>query len=403
MSAISAPFIRRGRRLLLGAGALIALALTCAACGGTSTSSAQAPEEDAVPNAPFAAGSSAGNLQLGPDSCASDACVRRKRVMIRWVARHTGKIETLYLEFKSNVSPPVNCVSSENGYGGGTTGTAIVRTYRVTPGGRPDFSRKLAEVTFNPCKVATDGSVPIPLGFDTTRGEEFATVVRNVDAHPLENYFSVNTLYDAAGIAGANGRNTRSPRAKDVYYGLDPRELVVVSNTGGRTWRFDDIDHLPTYVERYAGGYRGGQPYLYPTCPCPGAITGTATMVFPHVPRFWTIRQLGAYTVADGSAEVDLLVDGAVVRSATLTGKGMLRAEIEPITVPTGATVKVRTEAGAGGLALQRIDADTPWKHGPVLTLGRHSRFYYLEEQGGGAAAQSAITVYPLPMYPVGG
>ena len=31
------------------------------------------------------------------------------------------------------------------------------------------------------------------------------------DAHALENYFSVNTLYDADGIAGANGRNTRSP------------------------------------------------------------------------------------------------------------------------------------------------------------------------------------------------
>jgi hypothetical protein len=156
-------------------------------------------------------------------------------------------------------------------------------------------------------------------------------------------------------------------------------------------------------VQRYADGFRGGQPYLYPTCPCPGAVHGTATMVFPRVPRFWTIRELGAYTIASSSAEVDLLIDGKVVRSVKLSGKGMLRAPIDPITAPPGATVKVRTHAGDGGLAVQRIDADTPWKHGPVLTLGRHAPFYYLEEMGGGAAEQSAITLYPLPMYPLGG
>ena len=125
-------------------------------------------------------------------------------------------------------------------------------------------------------------------------------------------------------------------------------------------------------------------------------------MVFPRVPR-WTIRELGAYTISSSSADVDLLVNNKVVRSARLSGKGMLRAAIDPITVKRGSTVKVRTHAGDGGLAVQRIDADTPWKHGPVLTLGRHGRFYYLEQQGGGAAAQSAITLYPLPMYPVGG
>ena len=47
--------------------------------------------------------------------------------------------------------------------------------------------------------------------------------------------------------------------------------------------------------------------------------------------------------------------------------------------------------------------ADTSWKHGPVLRLGRRYRFYYREEQGGGAAREAAVTVYPLPMYPLGG
>jgi hypothetical protein len=219
----------------------------------------------------------------------------------------------------------------------------------------------------------------------------------------MHNFFSVNTLFDSRGIAGANGRNTRSARAQDVFYGLDPRELVVTSRNSGASWRFGDIHHLPTYVERYADGFRAGQPYLYPTCPCPGAVNGEATMVFPHVPHSWIIRQLGAYTVGPGEAQVDLRVDGKIERTAILAGTGMLRAPITPITVKAGSTVSVRTIAGDGGLALQRVDADTPWKQGPVLDLGRHYRFFYLEQQGGGAADEAAVTVYPLPMYPIGG
>jgi hypothetical protein len=399
MPAVVRPLIRTSA----GALALLGIALACAGCGEASSKANPADDESAPPNAPFAAGSSAGNLQLGPEGCSQAACARNKRVMMRWVARHSGKLDALYLEFKSNESRPDNCVTAVNGYGGGTSGTALVQTYRVRPGGTPDFSHKLAEITFTPCDAAADGSVRIPIGFRTTRGEEFATVVRNADADPMHNYFSVNTLYEAAGVAGANGRNTRSPKAGNALYGLDPRELVVESMNGAKSWRFGDIRHLPTYVERYASGFRAGQPYLYATCPCPGAVTGEATMVFPRVPRAWKISELGAYTVADGQAEVDLLVNDEVKRSATLRGKGMLRAAIEPITVQAGSTVKVRTQAGDGGLALQRIDADTPWKQGPILRLGARYLYYYAEKQGGGDAADAVVTLYPLPMYPVGG
>jgi hypothetical protein len=352
-----------------------------------------------VLTAPFAAGTTAANLQFGPSGCATPRCAHRKRVMLRWVARHTGKLTTLYLEFKANVSPPVACVSEPNGYGGGTSGTAVVTTYRVRPSGTPDLSRKVAETTLNPCDAARAGSVAIPLALKTERGEEFATVVRNADPDPLSNYFSLNFLYDDSVLAGANGRNTRSAEARNVFYNLDPREIVSESGDGGRTWQFRNLHYLPTYVQHYADGFRDGQPFFYATCPCPGAISGTATMVFPRVPNWWTIRQLGAYTVASGSAVVALLVNGHVVRQARLSGKGMLREDITPITVAPGSTVKVRTRAGDDGLALQRIDADTPWKQGPVLRLGRSYRFYYLEQQGGGAAGEAAVTVYPLPMY----
>ena len=77
--------------------------------------------------------------------------------------------------------------------------------------------------------------VLLDYGLPDTNGIDVLITLRNIDPDPMRNFFSVNTLYDASGIAGASGRNTRSPKASDVFYGLDPRELVVVSRTGGRS------------------------------------------------------------------------------------------------------------------------------------------------------------------------
>ena len=264
------------------------------------------------------------------------------------------------------------------------------------------MTRLLARTTLTPCAAADGGSVGVPLGLTTAKGQEFATVVANVDASPAVNRFSINGLYYPGGLVGANGRNERSSTAADAYYGLDPRELIGSSLDGGATWQLPAPNYVPTYVQVYADGYRDGQPFLYPTCPCPGALSGTQTMSFPNVPVAWTISQLGAYTVAAGSSSVDLLVNDVVVASATLSGTGMLRAAITPVTAPAGSTVKVRTTAGSGGLALQRLDADTSWKYGAVLTMGAGWRWLYVEQQGGGAADRAVVTVYPLPMYPVG-
>ena len=354
-----------------------------------------------VGNAPFAAGASAGNVQFGPDACGPDAaCVSRERVMVRWVARHTGVISALYLQFASSPTSPLNCPTGANGYGGGSSGIAQISTYPVRADGTPETGQLLARTELTPCQAADGGSVAVPLGFATVHGQELATVVQDADPKPLENYFSLNTLYDPRGLSGANGRNERSAQAADVFYGLDPRELIARSVDAGSSWTMPLRGFVPTYVQVYADGFRDGQPYLYATCPCPGALQGTQTMTFPAVPSSWTIRELGAYTVAAGSARVDLLVDDRTVASATLSGEGMLRAPIAPVTVPAGSTVKVRTTAGPGGLAIVRIDADTTWKLGPVLTLGAGWRWQYLEQQGGGAAEQAVVTVYPLPMYP---
>lgn len=388
--------IPKPSRPLVVAGAAVAAAAAAVAvprCFG------QGPQ--VVLNAPFAAGTSAGNIQLGPGP-GPGRVAADKRVLIRWVARGTGLLRTLYLELKSSPDQPLNCPTSANGYGGGSSGIAEFRTYRVKPNGLPLLRAEVGRTVLSPCTAAASGSVAVPLDVKVRKGDEFATVVRNADPDPRANYFSVNFLYQAGGVLGANGRNERSPHAKDVYYGLDPRELVGFSADGGRHWQLPiaGAPYLPTYVEAFADGRRLGQPYLYPNCPCPGDVTGTVTMVFPRAPKGWTIRALGAYTLPPGGqATVDLLVDGSVARSASLAGIGMLRASIDPLTVPAGATVAVRTTAGADGLALQRIDADTPWKYGPALRLGRSWKWYFAEGTGGGDAANAAVTVYPLPFY----
>ena len=295
------------------------------AAGGTTppgTSTATPPSGTATgpPGAPFAAGLSAGNFQFGVDKCqpTTAACVSSLRFMLRWVARHTGVLSTLYLEFIASPTAPDNCPTSHTGYGGGTSGTAMISTYTVNADGTPNTSHLLSRTQLVPCQAAIDGSVAVPLGLAVTKGQEFATVVQNVDPDPVTNFFSVNNLYFPGGLLGANGRNERSSTAADAYYGLDPREIIGSSRDGGATWSLPEPSFVPTYVQVYSDGYRDGQPYLYATCPCPGAITGVATMVFPHVPVDWTISQLGAYTVAAGSARVDLLVNDQAVASAAL-------------------------------------------------------------------------------------
>jgi hypothetical protein len=373
---------------------------TTTGTGGTTGTTTPGSGAPTVPGAPFAAGTSASNFQFGSDACAtSTTCLVNRRFLLRWVARHSGVLSTLYLEFKSSDSGTLNCPTGQNGYGGGTSGIAQISTYPVKADGTPDMTHLLARTTLTPCAAADGGSVGVPLGLTTAKGQEFATVVANVDPNPAINRFSINTLYDGNGLAGANGRNERSSTASDAYYGLDPRELIGSSTDGGATWQLPAPRYVPTYVQVYADGYRDGQPFVYTTS---GALSGTATMSFPNVPVAWTISQLGAYTVAPSSARVDLLVNDVVVASATLSGTGMLRAAITPVHVAAGSTVKVRTTAGSGGLALQRLDADTTWKYGPVMTMGAGWRWQYVEQQGGGAAERAVVTVYPLPMYPVG-
>jgi hypothetical protein len=347
---------------------------------GLLAASAVAGEPSGTLTAPFAGGNSAANMTHKTGST---------WVLTRWVARRTGVLSTLYLRVKTEGSVP--CFGrGRAGYAAGTTGEALVTTHPVQADGRPDLGVTLGSDRFNPCaRAGLAESAAIRLDLPVVAGAEYATIVRNVDSSPGTNWFSSNFLYTSSPLAGANGRNERDAAATDVFYGLDPRELVGYSSDGGASWRLPGGQYsggfLPTYIQAYADGYRDGQPYYWAE-----AVSGVQSTVFPNVPSPWTITHLGLYARASGTTTLTLLIDGVEVGSAIVTGSGMLRAPIAPVTAPAGSTVVVRT---SGGITLSRLHADGAWRS--VLGLGPTFRWYDASNPTGDAA----VTVYALPWF----
>lgn len=339
--------------------------------------------------APVAAGDSAANIPLnGAD----------KRVVMRWVARTTGTLSALHLRIQADGS---TCrLSGRTGYGLGNGGTWKVTTHPVLADGRPDTTRTLTSYTVRPCEAdvavidVRQGVARIPLDLAVTKGAEYATVLRNTDALPAVNYTSANFLYTSTGLLGANGRNERSRLAPDSYYGLDARELVGYATDGGTAWslpggpygRPGGRNFLPTYLQEFSDGRIMGQPYYYASA----ASTATRTMVFANIKRDWTIRELGAFTLREGSGTITLSVNGTQRARASVSGAGMLRANVTPVTVKAGQTVKVT----ATGLSIQNVVADTAW--GRLSGLHLTSKPWYVENE---ANFSHAAPVYALPAY----
>ena len=366
----------------------LSLTLACAALTALAACpSAQADSVDpgAVLPPPVAAGTSAANIALsGAD----------RQVMLRWVARRTGTLSTLHMRIEAGGSA---CrLDSSPGYGLGNGGTWHVTTHPVLPDGRPDTSATLSTQDIRPCSdPAADvraGVIKLAMNLPVVKGDEYATVVRNSDPAPTANYSSTNFLYTRTGLSGANGRNERDPNASDVYYGLDPRELVGFSRDGGQTWALPgtsantaDRGYLATYIQQFADGKLTGQPYYYST-----PATTTKTMVYPNVPVQWNITALGAYTPTAGSGTLTLYVDGVQRARAAVSGSGMIRASIPTVTVEPGQDVKVVDE----GLSIHGIVADGAW--GNLLGMQLTSKPWYLLGEG---SYSTAAPLYPLPWY----
>jgi len=326
---------------------------------------------------PFAAGDDAANIALRR---------RDDRVLIRWVARSSGRLRSLFIRVK--VAPA--------GYGGGTTGILRATTPPVRPDGTPRLSVVLGRTTVSPGRSQWGGTVELPLRLGVRAGQEFATVIRNAAANPYRDYFSPNFLHADDGLLGANARNERSSRARDAYYGLDPRELVGFSSDGGRTWRLPGGPYganggrafIPTYVQLYDGGLADGQSYYYSE-----PVSGTVTMVYPNVRRDWRITGLGAFA-RGGSGRLVLGVNGDRRAAVRVSGSGFDSKAITPVVAPKGSTVTVTTRAGSGGLSLSQQFADSVWAR--LMGLGTSFRWYL------DGAPQTAVPIYPIPAPPAG-
>ena len=317
-----------------------------------------------------------------------------EQLLLRFVADRTGVLARINLRAK--LDGTACSLGGSVGYAKGSGGMLRASLFPVLPDGRPDLSRRLAREEFPPCARYAGGAVAIAANVAVEAGQELALVVDNADPQPNDNFFSLSFLYTRSGLVGANGRNERNAGAADGAYGLDPRELVGWSADGGANWQLPGGPYgpgygkafIPTYVLEYADNGRSGQPYYTAS-----AIDGTYTMVYPSVPVRWTIAEIGASTTAVGAARVVVSVDGVERASVQLSGAGLLRAPIAPITVEAGSTVRLTTTVGAAGLALRRLSADSAWA--TLMRLGQASRLYL---EGDSARA---LPLYPLPLYPV--
>jgi energy-converting hydrogenase Eha subunit A len=336
-------------------------------------------------NPPIAAGTSAANITLNGAG---------RMVLQRWVARRSGVLRAFHVRMVANGA---SCRSDGRpGYGSGNGGSWRVTTHRVLPDGRPDMRSTLVSQELRPCEGpgsvvdVRQGVVRLEMNLPVGRGQEYATIVRNADPAPEANYTSTNFLYTASGVIGANGRNERSRNAKDVHYGLDPRELVGFSRDGGASWTLPgtpgDRGYLPSYLQEYNDGEVEGQPYYYTT----PSTTARRTMVYQEVALPWTIRTLGAYTSGTANGTLTLTVDGTRRAHASVKGTGMLRAGIPAVTVRPGQTVKIT----ASGIPLENVVADTAW--GRLLGMHLNTKPWYLEDEPN---FTTVAPIYPLPFY----
>jgi hypothetical protein len=348
-----------------------------------------APSANAALPAPVAAGSSAANIPLnGAD----------KRVVMRWVARQSGTLRALHLRIQADGSA---CrLSGRTGYGLGNGGSWVVSTHPVLADGRPDTATTLSKTEVRPCEADTSvvdvrqGVARIGMNIGVTRGREYATVIRNGDPLPALNYTSPNFLYTSTGIVGANGRNERSATASDAYYGLDPRELVGYTQDAGTNWSLPGGPYgapggrnfLPTYIQEFADGTMTGQPYYYASA----ASTADRTMTFAKGTRDWTIQELGVFSLREGSGTLTLKVDGERRGQVRVSGTGMLRGSITPVTVRPGQVASVT----ASGLSIQNIVADTAW--GRLMGLHLATKPWYVVDEPN---FTHAAPVYALPAY----
>jgi hypothetical protein len=336
--------------------------------------------------APFGVGDSAGNIRLDSAGIAA----------LRWVARRDGTIVRLWVKTKMITHGG----APDSSYFGGTTGVWRVNTYTTTPDGRPDPSHLLASERFVPVQRMTTDSlsqgdplgevVGLHLDIIATKGAEYITTFQNIDADPSVNYASLNFLYSARGLQGAQAHNDRVAGAPDALYGLDPRELVGGSVNGA--WFLPGNDKgafakfLPVYVQQFSDGTAAGQPY-YTGASIPA---GTPVRQRYTMGAAATITRVGCYLTAADSFTAQLTVNGSPRGSVVIAGGAdrFVTATLpQTVAVSPDAVVEIAATPGVTG-SLKAFYGGAVFEH--LLGLGAAYRWAF-----------EANPVRTVPLYPV--
>lgn len=292
--------------------------------------------------APYGAGGSSGNLKIGQSAGTN-------RVVYRLVPKIAGTLWDIWVETRARTGPAcspqlADADSAESSsYSGGNPNNWLweVRFHPVNADGTFDPATNLVPARqFNPYFQRRNTSqevsgypyagLKIPVG-DTglavTAGTPIAMTVAPANSAPATDYASVNELYITDGLEGAQGRNELLAAARDVHYGLDPREGMGGSNADGSSQWYPGNNfntapftkHLPTYLMVYQDGKRHGQPYFSAAFSSAPINAGTEYVMTYTAPKAMVVTHLGAVFITADSFPATIAVNGTDRATVTLS------------------------------------------------------------------------------------
>jgi hypothetical protein len=259
------------------------------------------------------------------------------------------------------------------GYANGNGGTIWFRLVRARSDGRPDLTNVIASERINAItayqrtKQEFGTGLTQLIGFRVNRtvpAGEYVVVIGNASRRPGVHYFSTN-LPTHTGSA-PNTRNERDPDAPGALGGLDPRETVMWSTSGGRSWVFGsqvgrgalfgyynagDNRRIPWYGWQVKKGERA-----IPQQPFNGyGSLEKSPRLRVKASAATTLTRAGGFTRSPGRVgTITVRTDAGSATTTRSLGRGLGSAPLDrPLPVAAGETYTITT---TGSVPLARAD-----------------------------------------------
>ncbi len=258
------------------------------------------------------------------------------------------------------------------GYANGDGGTIWFRLVPARADGTPDLSRVLAEERVNAVEAYRRTKAEFGTGLTqlvglavnrTIPAGEYVAVFGNAARDPEVDYFSHNfPTYEGD---SPNTRNERDRRAPGALGGLDPRETIMWSSTGGASWVFgsavgdgDLYGYYPAREHRRVPWYgwqeapgrkaRYQQPFNGYGAPARGPVLRL------RAARTTRLTRAGGLGAGAGAGVVTVTTRAGRARTTRALGPGLASARLRrPLSVRAGETYTI---AATGSVPLARAD-----------------------------------------------